>query len=197
MGSRGLRALQGLATVATMLAVGTAGAGTIATFSDPASDGGTGLFTIIGNTLSGEWNGQGLNLIAPIDSFHVYPDATFTMSDLTFLDSFGGVLTPGFIQFYDGSHSPILRIDFDSARIFEPFGFGATVFAAQGGTVTFNGTLLPHPITDAETFVFSFANQTPVPGGYSYTAAFTSSGVPEPASLLLLLVGAVAFSRRR
>ncbi len=197
MSSRGVRTLQGLAVIAAMLVPGAAGAATIATFSDPAPDGATGLFTIVGNTLSGGWNAPGLDLVAPIDGFHVYPDATFTMTNMTFLDSFGGVLSPGEIQFYDAGHNPILHIAFNSARIFEPFGFGATVFSAEAGTVTFTGTLLPYPITDEETFVFSFANRTPVPGGYSYTAAFTSSGVPEPASLMLLLAGALVAARRR
>lgn len=185
-------ALQGLIVVGMFLAAGAASAGTVATFADPSPNGNTPLFTRVGNTFSGGWAGSGLDLITPISGGN-YPNATFTMSNLTVLDQ-NGTLSGGSILFDDNGGNLVLRIDFDGARLFDPFGFGASVFL--GENVAFSGPIIAGPLSE-QSFAFSFANQTQIPGGYTWTAAFTSSAIPEPSTLALLALGALSMRFRR
>ncbi len=175
-----------------LFAASLANAGTVATFFDPAPDGSTPLFTLDGATLSGGWSGMGLDLVTPINS-GFYPNATFTMTNLTVLDLFG-TLSGGTIQFKDSIGNPLLRIDFNEAKLFQPVGFGASTFA--GENVVFSGPIITTPLIE-QMFSFSFANQSPAPNGASWTAAFTSSAVPEPATLILLVIGGLVAARRR
>jgi hypothetical protein len=94
----------------------------------------------------------------------------------------------GAIQFYDSANNPIWRIDFDSALLNGSLSFGASDFIGQN--VTFSGSIIPTPLTD-EAFAFSFANPIATPNGFTVTAAFTSSAVPEPASLALIALSIV------
>ncbi len=167
-------------------------ADTIATFADPAGDGSTPLFTLSDTTLSGGWSGPGLDLITPIigDEF---PDATFTVTDLTILDP-EGTLSSGVIEFLDSGGALLLRIAFDAAQLSTPFGFGASTLI--GNNVEFSGPLITIPIEE-ESFAFSFANQIAMPDGFTWTAAFTSSAIPEPATLTLLAIGTLALGAVR
>jgi hypothetical protein len=167
---------------------------TVATFADPAADGSTPLFTLSGDTLSGGWAGSGLELLTPFDS-GAFPDATFAMTDLTVLNP-GGTLSAGAIEFFDQSSSLLLRIDFESGLLYSPFGFGASTL--YGNNVTFSGPIVSFQPSE-ESFAFSFANQATTPGGSTWTAAFTSSAVPEPAALVMLGLGGLAMglTRRR
>jgi len=124
----------------------------------------------------------------------VYPDATLAMTDLAVGPL--GVTSGGTIEFFDNGGSLILRIDFDSAVLYDPFGFGASQLA--GNDVVFSGPIITYPLVE-QAFAFSFANQVNLPNGYTWTAAFTSSAIPEPATAALLgLAGvALAIGRRR
>jgi hypothetical protein len=183
-----------VATASALLAA-SANGDTIATFADPASDGSTPLFALSGSTLSGGWSATGLDLVTPI-SGDEFPDATFTMTDLTVLDEQAGTLSGGTIEFLDNGGGLILQIDFDSGQLFAPFGFGASTLV--GHNVSFSGPIIPIELEE-ELFAFSFANQITTPDGFTWTAAFTSSAIPEPATVSLLALGAVAMalSRRR
>lgn len=167
---------------------------TVATFADPAADSSTPLFTLSGDTLSGGWTGSGLELITPFDG-GAFPDATFAMTDLTVLDP-DGTLSAGAIEFFDQFNSLLLRIDFGSGLLHSPFGFGASTL--HGNNVTFSGPIVGFQPSE-ESFAFSFANQATTPGGSTWTAAFTSSAVPEPAVLVMLGLGglAIGLTRRR
>ncbi|MBI5864061.1 MAG: PEP-CTERM sorting domain-containing protein, partial [Planctomycetes bacterium] len=48
-----------------------------------------------------------------------------------------------------------------------------------------------------EAFAFSFANPVGTPENYTATASFTSSAIPEPASIALLAIGGLLALRRR
>lgn len=182
-----------LLAIAGMLLAATAQADTIATFADPSPSGAQPLFELSDDTLSGGWSGTGLDLITPFIS-NVYPDATFTMTDLTV--GALGVTSGGTIQFFESGGPLILQIDFDAGQAYPPFGFGATSLIV-GHNVSFSGPIITAPLYEAS-FAFSFANQTETPTGQTWTAAFTSSAVPEPGGLLLLaLGGAVLVSSRR
>jgi len=175
-----------------LLAVQPANGDTIATFADPAADGSTPLFELANDTLSGGWSNTGLDLVTPI-SGDEFPNATFTMTDLTVLDP-EGTLSAGTIEFFDDGGSLILQIDFDAAQLFAPFGFGASTMV--GHNVSFSGPIITIPLEE-ELFAFSFANQITTPDGFTWTAAFTSSAIPEPATLTLLAFGGLALRWRR
>jgi hypothetical protein len=191
MGARRL-GLRGFLVVSMLLAVSVASADTIATFADPSPNGATPLFTRIGDTLTGGWTGTGLTLITPITGGN-YPNATFTVTDLNILDP-TGTLSAGQIRFNDNGGNLVLQIDFDGGRLFQPFGWGGSVFTSNN--VTFSGPIITNPLSEQQ-FAFSFANQTVIPGGFSWTAAFTSSAVPEPSGLLLLVLGSIVSRFRR
>jgi hypothetical protein len=182
-----------LALVGLLFAASTQ-ADTIATFADPAPNGGDFLFELSGSTLSGGWQGTGLDLITPITT-EVYEDATFTMTDLTVDTS--GMTSGGTIEFFESGGPLILQIDFDAGEAYPPFGFGATSLIV-GHNVSFSGPIITIPLEE-ESFAFSFANQVATPTGYTWTAAFTSSAIPEPSGLLLLGLGSVVLvsTRRR
>jgi hypothetical protein len=179
--------------VPLLLAAAPAGAGTVATFADPAPDGSTPLFDLSGTLFTGGWSGLNLTLDMPITS-SVWDNVTFTMTPLSVTGP--GQLGPGTIQFFKSAADGgglALQIDFDAALL-APFGWGASdLFSSE--TVTFSGPGIPSGLS-AETFAFSFANPEPTGDGYTYTASFTSSAVPEPATLLLLAVGLLKLVRR-
>ena len=72
-------------------------------------------------------------------------------------------------------------IEFDSAQLNGSLGFGSSDFSGQN--VTFSGSLIPFVLT-SEAFAFSFANPSGTPSNFTVTSSFTSSAIPEPASLL-------------
>ncbi|MCP4594836.1 MAG: PEP-CTERM sorting domain-containing protein [bacterium] len=186
-------ALTALALGCLAVVAAPAGAATIVTFADPAPDGSTPLFELNGPTLVGGWSGTGLELLTPGTPAPDYSDVTFVISPLT-VNALGRAAA-GAVFFFDALTNPILTITFSEAQLNAPFGFGATEFAAMHDVV-FSGPIIPTPLTD-ESFSFSFANQMPTPGGFTSTAAFTSSAVPEPATLALMAFGAMGLIRRR
>ncbi len=177
---------------------GLASAGTVATFADPALDGSTPLFTLTStNQFSGGWSSPGLTLLTPGLPTPQYTDATFTMPAVAAAPIGPGLwtLAGGTITFFDSSNVAVFIITFAAASLDENIGVGASDLALQNVTFSAPGTSLTF---DHERFAFSFANAVQGPNATTWTASFTSSAtiIPEPASLLLALVGAGLLRRR-
>lgn len=184
--------------VATWAAVGICGSAalaqsvTVASFSDPATSSATPMFVLAGTSFTGGWEDGNLDLVAPLAGT-TYDEVHMTMTPLTWDGMFG--LSGGTIWFSQGE-SLVLQIDFTSATLVQPFVFGASEFVAED--VTFSGPATNGLPLTSEQFAFSFANPMLTGNGATWTASFTSSAtiVPEPASLVLLVMGAVASLKR-
>jgi hypothetical protein len=209
-----------MVVVATLMLVGNAYSGTVATFADPALNASTPLFNINGvaNTVTGGWGDDqtGLNLQV-VWTGNTFNNAFFTMTPLTITAKpVNGTLvyfttSGGIIKFFkDGdltSATPILQINFDSLSCTYGGLGGDNVFSANG--VKFSGSEIGSTTLSEETFAFSYANlkmlnlasatngSTAPANGYTATASFTSSAVPEPATLALLSIGAMTMFRKR
>ena len=118
---------------------------------------------------------------------------------------FTGQTGSGTILFFaDGTNTnPLFQIDFASAQISVGNLAGDNIFSANSVILTV-GPGGPTAYTQEASFAFSFANQVPIratptapPTGFTATAAFTSSAIPEPAVALMLCLGGVAVLRRR
>ena len=193
-----------LAVVVSALFATNVSAETIATFADPALDGSTPLFSLVGNQLSGGWSGPNLDLLTP--GLPVTPNisnATFTMTPLTatLIATDFYSLNAGEIKFFDASNTLVFDITFQSATLATNIGIGASDLALQD--VSFAAPLeAPTTTFSNERFAFSFANDVVLPqDGKTWTASFTSSStvIPEPASAGLLAGGGVLIGllRRR
>lgn len=196
-----------LATVALISVAGlaaSANATTVATFADPTSGPTPSIFQWNGttNTLTGGWSGLGLNLLTPGTLAPDYADATFSITPLVGVVA-GPVVAfgPGQVNFFDSLANPIFTINFTSATMLIPQGFGSSAFVGAG--VTFSGPALGvvQSISN-EAFSFSFANIVPqANNGFTSTAAFTSSAdiiIPTPgAAAILAFAGLLTAGRRR
>jgi hypothetical protein len=179
-------------------------ADTIATFDDPAVNGTTPLFTVdfTAMTLNGGWaNGNtGLLLHIPY-SGNNFTDAWFEMTEVHIINTFGDTGS-GEINFYayGDTTSPLLTISFGSGYV-DSSNFGADgIFVTDNVTIT--GSEIMGDLSE-EQFAFSFANPAKLPDhtewtdGFTATAAFTSSAVPEPATITLLCTGILTILRRK
>jgi hypothetical protein len=181
---------------------------TMATFADPATTA-TNMFTFtapqssagpLGDTgsLVGSWNANGLTLQTPGLNGGTYANARLVVDNGS-----GGAISvnngntgTGQIRLYNGAVSPsnlLFTISFQNAR-YNPVSFGAASLLGNG--VVFSGPIVPAGLTNAS-FAFSFSNQVVSGNSLNMTASFTSSAVPEPASLAALGLGAMALIRRR
>jgi hypothetical protein len=179
-------------------------ANTVATFADPSNDGNTSLFTVdfrpTQMKLTGGWDSTGLLLYIHGNPF---ADAWFEMTEVDITDAFG-TTGDGEINFYANgtTTNPLLTISFESGHV-DYTNFGADViFAAD--EVEFSGSeIIPGLFSEEQIFSFTFANKTLLPGsdtfndGFTATAAFTSSAVPEPATVCILGLGALCLTRRK
>jgi hypothetical protein len=180
---------------------------TVATFADPSQNSNNPLFTVdfTSLTLDGNWpdTKTGLTLQIPYNG-HNFANAWFDVNGVITLSpiisgTFYGT-GPGEINFYkdNTSANPLVVIDFDSGFV-SPYGFGANEVLFTAANVRITGSEITGMLSQ-EQFSFSFANTVSLPGGhngFTATAAFTSSAVPEPATIALLAVGTFAFLKRK
>ncbi len=176
----------------------------VATFSDPALSGNTPLFEIdfgYPGSLTGGWKDDqtGLNLeIVGVDD--PYIDAFFIVPAPIVYDGDSGSTGPGVIEFYEDGDTvmaeALLKLEFGSASLSLGGIYAHNIISADN--VTISGTGIPVTL-DMEEFSFSFANKQPLDGewenGFTATASFTSSAVPEPVSLGLLALGSLVLLR--
>jgi hypothetical protein len=189
---------------ASMFVVGAASAQsfTIATFADPATSSSTPLFTEVTTgpgltgTLGGGWSAPGLTLMTPgFLGGGSTSNVTFTMSNLN-INSTGQATAagggPAVIDFKSGA-TDLFKVQFDSG-VFNTFALGASTLI--GNNVSFSGAHVPTGLSSQQ-FAFSFSNAHTVGNQTTYTASFTSSAVPEPASIAALGLGIAGIIRRK
>jgi len=184
---------------------------TIATFADPSQNSNNPLFTVnfSNMTLDGGWSDTktGLTLQIPYNG-HTFVNAWFDVTDVIALSSvIPGIFYstgPGEINFYKDNTqtNPLVAINFDSGSV-SPYGFGANEVLFTLANVTITGSEITGALSQ-EQFAFSFANLAYLEGstkwddGFTATASFTSSAIPEPATLLLLgTAGIWIFTRKK
>ncbi len=194
-----------IALVAGVAAVSSAQSFTVATFADPTTSANQSMFTFQGTTsafgnngtLSGSYTGTGLTLLTPGWAAPDVSNARFTLGNSTLTGGVtvtNGTAGPGRIDFTTAAGALVLRVDFATA-VYNVLSFGGSDLI--GNNVTFSGPGIPGTWT-AETFSFSFANHVDRGNNrLTMTGSFTSSAVPEPATLAALGLGAMALIRRR
>ena len=176
----------------------------VATFADPALDSSTPLFTVVyepGGSVTGGWGDAqtGLDLEVPIISNIPFTDAFFEMTPLVYNGgSSGGATGGGTIKFFeDGDNpntaTPVVKIVFDNAQL-NMGGLWGNLFQSNNVDITVKDYA---GVLSQEQFSFSFTNIVTGETGFTATAAFTSSAVPEPMTLGLLGAGSLMLLRRR
>ena len=181
-----------------------AGTVTVATFDDPSVGSAENLFTVNYNagTLQGGWLDTGLTLEVPVAGL-IYVDATFVLDPMTLdfpstSDSKSAYYTNNgrsAIRFYDGT-TQVLTIEFDRLWI-QDRNSGLNGQDVYGDNVTITGLGIPVGLTQ-ESFGFTFTNIVDnTSGEVTATASFTSSAVPEPATMALLALGGLMIRRRK
>ncbi len=190
---------------------------TVARFVDPADNHTTPLFAVdlTNDRITSLWTDEmlGLDLEVPVAVAppYVYTDAFFTLTDPAgndgieyTVDGFYGETGAGILRFYaDGvdpeTADPLVRFDFEKAYL-TPTGVGAESLFMGQGNVSVGGGVVPAGMTQVS-FAFSFANQSldqfPDGDGFTTTASFTSSAIPEPSIAALLGIGFLGLVRRR
>lgn len=177
---------------------------TVATFADPSGNSNNPLFTVdfTQMQLTGGWSdaNTGLTLQIPYSS-HTFTDAWFNITDVNITSTASlpwgkfGQTGQGRIRFYadNTNTNPLVVIDFNNGVV-SPYGFGANKVLFSAANVEITGSEITGTLSE-EIFSFSFANLARLPGstnwndGFTATAAFTSSAVPEPATIGLLCMG--------
>jgi hypothetical protein len=177
---------------------------TVATFDDPAVDDTTPLFTVnfTAMTLNGRWSDAQIGLLLHVPySGHTFTDAWFSMTEVQIINTFGDTGS-GEINFYANNTStdPLITLNFGSGYV-DYYNFGAdAIFVTNNVTIT--GSEITGDLSE-EQFAFSFANLAKLPDhtewtdGFTATAAFTSSAVPEPATICMLGLGVLSLIRKK
>lgn len=177
----------------TAPAHGVAGSHTLATFTDPALESTTPLFVVnvTEGTLTGGWDLPGMDLTFPGSG--TFADVIFTVTPTSYSGTIeAGETGSGGFAFFEagadvGSDTPLLEMSFDKALV-SPGSIYATTLNAID--VDVSGSAVPSGLEDVS-FAFGLANQTALSDdeGFTATASFTSSAIPEPSLLLMLLAG--------
>ena len=187
---------------------------TVATSGDPSENSLNPLFTADFRAgtmkLTGGWadTKTGLTLEVPYSDHTIanrtaFSDAWFKMDDviITSTGTLAGLGTygltgPGTINFYahGTTANPLVTINFQSSFV-SGFGFSADNAENLNG-VKISGSEISGTLSE-ERFSFAFANNknlTPIRAadGFTATASFTSSAIPEPSTLILLGMGTLA-----
>jgi len=187
---------------------------TVATFADPSNSNSNPLFNVNFTTqsLTGGWDDSktGLTLQVP-SSGHTFANAWFRLVSPTGAPTVNitnvytmpwgkvGQTGAGRVEFYANgtTTNPLIVVGFDGGVV-SMSNFGASELTAN--TVTITGSEISQILTQEE-FSFSFANtMSPLPNGddgFTSTASFTSSAVPEPATVGLLCLGALKLVTRK
>ena len=155
--------------------------------------------------VTGDWEDDqtGLNLEITWTGIP-YEDAFFIFEPIEYYgDINGGPTGAGVIEFYkDGDTEmteALLKLEFGEAFLSLGGVYAHSIFSDN---VTISGTGIPTTL-DMEGFSFSFANQEPIgedwvnATGFTATASFTSSAIPEPVSLGLLALGSLVLLKGR
>lgn len=171
---------------------------TVGAHADPSSSGAAPVFTVTDSAVSGAWLQPGLTLSIQA------PGAVASFSNVSFafgpVSRVGNVLGAGSAVYYTTDiNNPLFSITWQSGFIVEPFLAGASFFTASD--VNFGGSAIAalNPAAwSSEQFTYSFANPAGIGGPErTYTASMTSSAVPEPATMTVLALAALAAARRR
>lgn len=185
---------------------------TVATFADPSNNSSNPLFNVdfTTNTISGGWDDSKTGLTLQFSyNGHTYSDAWFKLMSVSGAPTLSitskttlpwgtvGTVGPGSVLFYKNNTStnPLFVVGFDGGVV-SMSNFGANMLTAN--TVTFSGSEITGSLSQQE-FSFSFANVVPLAqdNGFTSTASFTSSAVPEPATIGLLCLGVLKLVIRK
>lgn len=184
---------------------------TLFTFADPSQTAAKPLFKAdlasANKSLTAGWGvlgfepSQSLSLIRRTDNsaYSVTFDLVGSASNggLTITGS-GPVLTVGggSLLFRDAANpaSIVAKLDFSGGSLLNLNAAGGGLFTAD--ITGFSGSAMPAGVSPTS-FGFAFTNWNGDSNMPSYTSSFTSSAVPEPATLGALAVGLAALARRR
>jgi hypothetical protein len=181
---------------------------TVGTFADPAANSSQNFFRFTSTgALSGEleaaWLSDGLHLLTPgipaPDQFNVRFELRDAQGGLGLEVTTTGTSNyfyseAGYIRFFTASDVTVLRLDFDSAVL---TGTGFAGGYGASGNVTMSGPIVQPGWTN-EHFGFAFSNWDFLSSSvFTMSSSFTSSAVPEPATLLAVGLGAASLLRRR
>lgn len=190
----------------TLVAASYAESGTFASFFD------TGASTFVRTPTIGNFGlltATGTGYTLQTAGGTTYTDVAFKLNAPVTYQAAGssaqaGALTgPGSFSFTKGA-TTLLTISFDTASLNSSGLHASFNNGGEDDIVRFGGSMIGSAVTvaDSQGFDFSFANGQPVSGGgYRYSSAFSASGnfqpVPEPATMAVLGMGALAMIRRR
>lgn len=187
----------GVLVAALLIAASAQADFTVATFANPSTGSWAPLFNVdwAADTVTGGWaDGLGGLSLEFTYSAVTLNDVWFEMAPVAItsepIAGEYGYTGGGVINFYAAGTvvNPVLTITFESGVV-NKFVFGSD-------NATFTGSEITIPL-DEEQFSFAFAAKRPTNGGFSATAAFDASAIPEPATLSILGLGSLVLVRRK